>query len=72
VAAPERHLFSVEIEDGRALEDQIELLLAALRLVVCLDEDVAGVLGDEDVGAERVDSEGMLQRVPRGITRLAV
>ena len=64
ISALESCLFPVQVEDGRPVEEHVELLLPTLALVVLLDEQLPVVAGDEDVGPERVDAERMLERIP--------
>jgi hypothetical protein len=47
-------------------------LLSARPLVVLLDKRLVGLSRQEQVDAERVDPERVLERVPDGIVRAAV
>jgi hypothetical protein len=46
-------------------------LLAARALVVILHERLTSLVRHEEVDAERVDPEYVLERVPHGVVRIA-
>jgi hypothetical protein len=71
-AACEMSLFSIELERRSTFEHEVKLLLAALSLVVILNERLTGLLSHEEVDAERVDPEYVLERVPHGVIRIAL
>jgi hypothetical protein len=65
-------MLAVELEDGLTLENDVELLLPARVFVVLFDERLVGSTRDQDIGSEGVDSQCVLERVPRRIVWLAV
>ena len=63
---------TVQLKRNLAFDNHIELLLSAAPLIVLLDKRLTGTSRDEEVGPERVDPEGVLERIPGGIVRTAV
>ena len=70
-AAPADDGLAVELELDFSLEHEVELLLSARRLVVCLDERLAAAGRGEDVGPECSQPEDVLERAPVGIVVVA-
>jgi hypothetical protein len=60
------------MERNFSFEDQIQLLLTTRPLVVLLNERLLSVSRHEQVGAEGVDPERVLKRIPGGIVRATV
>ena len=65
-------MLSVQLEGGLTFENHVELLLSARMFVVLFDEGLIGTTRHQDVGAEGVDPQCVLERVPRRIAWLAV
>src|SRR5688572_180794 len=63
-------LLIVEREPRASVADEVELLVARMRLVVVAQQLVAGSPRDVHVDAERGQAEVMLERVPVRVTRL--
>jgi hypothetical protein len=72
VSPLESDLLRVQLEDGGAFEEQVELLLPALSLVVLFDEQLIRVTSQEHIRAERVDAKRVLKRIPDRVVRPGV
>jgi hypothetical protein len=65
-------MLAVELEDGLTLDHHVELLLPARMFVVFFDKRLIGPTRYQDVDAEGVDPECVLEWVPHRIGWFAV